>query len=148
MIRTALLHLLLPAGVLISVASCRTAPSGIATSALMTDKVRTDTVRIVAVRADTVRLRDSIHVRELVRGDTVRIETHHYHYIYRTRAVRDTLRQIVRDTVRRDSTSTHISTLPPATAAPAWRTWLRVPAIVLTLALLAYCVAPNLLKRK
>lgn len=147
MTRTTLLHLLLPAGVLLSVASCRTAPSDIATSALMTDKVHTDTVRIVAVRADTVRLRDSIHVRELVRGDTVRIETHHYHYIYRTRAVHDTLRQVIRDTVRRDSTSTHIST-PPAPTSPVWRTWLRIPVIVLTLALLAYCVAPNLLKRK
>lgn len=145
MIRTALLHFLLTAGVLLSVASCRTAPSGIATSALMTDKVRTDTVRIVAVRADTVRLRDSIHVRELVRGDTVRIETHHYHYIYRTRAVRDTLRQVVRDTVRRDSTSTHISTPPPARASPAWRTLLQIPAIVLMLALLAYLL---ILKRK
>lgn len=63
-------------------------------------EVRTDTLRLFALRVDTLRQRDSIFVRETASGDTVRIESHHYHVTYRTQLLRDTVYAVRTDTVR------------------------------------------------
>ena len=82
---------------ILCLSSCRTASES---HTMDTHAVRTDTLRILAHRADTLRLRDSIHVVERVLGETIRIEKHHYHTLEHTRLVRDTIHAVRTDTVR------------------------------------------------
>lgn len=63
-------------------------------------QVRTDTLRIFQLRADTLRLRDSIFVREQIVGETIRIEKHHWHTAWQTRVLRDTVFATRTDTLR------------------------------------------------
>ena len=60
------------------------------------ETVKTDSVYVNKVQRDSIRLQDSIFV--FVKGDTVRIEK--YKYLYRDRAVRDTVRLVERDSVQ------------------------------------------------
>lgn len=76
-------------------------------------EVRTDTLRLFALRVDTLRQRDSIFVRETASGDTVRIESHHYHVTYRTQLLRDTVYAVRTDTVR-SAVDTYERTRPNA----------------------------------
>ena len=63
-------------------------------------QVRTDTLRIFQLRADTLRLHDSVFVREQVVGETIRIEKHHWHTAWQTRVLRDTVFATRTDTLR------------------------------------------------
>ena len=63
-------------------------------------QVRTDTLRIFQLRADTLRLHDSVFVREQVVGETIRIEKHHWHTAWQTRVLRDTVFATHTDTLR------------------------------------------------
>ena len=60
------------------------------------ETVKTDSVYVNKVQRDSIRLQDSIFV--FVKGDTVRIEK--YKYLYRDRAVRDTVYKVQCDTIR------------------------------------------------
>ena len=63
-------------------------------------QVRTDTLRIIQLRADTLRLHDSVFVREQSVGETIRIEKHHWHTAWQTRVLRDTVFATRTDTLR------------------------------------------------
>ena len=63
-------------------------------------QVHTDTLRIFQLRADTLRLHDSVFVREQVVGETIRIEKHHWHTAWQTRVLRDTVFATRTDTLR------------------------------------------------
>ncbi len=58
-----------------------------------------DTLRMVMLRADTLLLRDSIHVIERTKGDTVFIETVRHRDRDRIKVIKDTLYHSRRDTV-------------------------------------------------
>lgn len=77
--------------------SCRTIGESSSTN---THTVRTDTLRFFTHTADTLRQRDSIYVVERTLGETIRIETHHYHTMERTRLLRDTILSVRTDTLR------------------------------------------------
>lgn len=82
----------------LALSSCRTGEQ--AFRSYSGQSARTDTVRIFTLSHDTLRLKDSVHVREVLRGDTVRIEEHHYHNTQRILVRRDTVYAARRDTVR------------------------------------------------
>lgn len=128
--QTALLFLLHAAVLLAScLASCRTTDKTADTR--RQQQVRTDTLRILSLRADTVRLHDSVFVREQVTGCTVRIERHHWHTAWQTRTLRDTVLSVRRDTLRVVETSEKIRS--PASPLPP-------PGEVLFVLLLAWAV--------
>ena len=77
--------------------SCRTREQAFSQ---VVQQVRTDTLRIFQLRADTLRLHDSVFVREQLLGDTIRIEKHHWHTAYQTRVLRDTVFATRTDTLR------------------------------------------------
>lgn len=83
--------------ILLFLPSCRTTRESSTTN---THTVRTDTLRFFTHTADTLRQRDSIHVVERTMGETIRIETHHYHTMERTRLLRDTILSVRTDTLR------------------------------------------------
>ena len=72
----------------LALTSCRTREQAFSQSV---QQVHTDTLRIFQLRADTLRLRDSIFVREQIVGETIRIEKHHWHTVWQTRVLRDTV---------------------------------------------------------
>lgn len=76
--------------------SCRTREQAYSQSV---QQVHTDTLRIFQLRADTLRLRDSIFVREQIVGETIRIEKHHYHTDFRTHLMHDTIYATKTDTI-------------------------------------------------
>lgn len=71
-----LLHII-AAFVLLLCVSCRTAERTVQATATLS-AVRTDTLRLFTHTADTLLLRDSIFVREVLRSDTVLIERTHF----------------------------------------------------------------------
>lgn len=77
--------------------SCRTTSES---SQATSHTVRTDTLRFFTHSSDTLRQRDSIYVVERTMGETIRIETHHYHTMERTRLLRDTILYVRTDTLR------------------------------------------------
>ena len=81
----------------LALTSCRTREQAFSQSV---QQVRTDTLRIFQLRADTLRLRDSIFVREQIVGETIRIEKHHWHTAWQTRVLRDTVFATRTDTLR------------------------------------------------
>ena len=81
----------------LALTSCRTREQAFSQ---VVQQVRTDTLRIFQLRADTLRLHDSIFVREQLLGDTIRIEKHHWHTAYQTRVLRDTVFATRTDTLR------------------------------------------------
>ncbi|MEE0904076.1 MAG: hypothetical protein U0L68_06395 [Prevotellamassilia sp.] len=81
----------------LALTSCRTREQAFSQAV---QQVRTDTLRIFQFRADTLRLHDSIFVREQIVGETIRIEKHHWHTAWQTRVVRDTVFATRTDTLR------------------------------------------------
>ena len=77
--------------------SCRTREQTLTQSV---QQVHTDTLRIFQLRADTLRIHDSIFVREQIVGETIRIEKHHWHTAWQTRVLRDTVFATRTDTLR------------------------------------------------
>ena len=57
------------------------------------EKVRVDTLRLVSLR-----IHDSVFIRESVVGDTIRIVEHHFRDRMKVQVVRDTIYKSVRDT--------------------------------------------------
>ena len=55
------------------------------------ENVRTEYVYQDRIERDTTIVHDSVHVREFVKGDTVRITEYRDHLVYRYKYVRDTL---------------------------------------------------------
>ena len=81
----------------LALTSCRTREQAFSQAV---QQVRTDTLRIFQLRADTLRLHDSVFVREQVVGETIRIEKHHWHTAWQTRILRDTVFATRTDTLR------------------------------------------------
>ena len=81
----------------LALTSCRTREQAFSQ---VVQQVRTDTLRIFQLQADTLRLHDSVFVREQLLGDTIRIEKHHWHTAYQTRVLRDTVFATRTDTLR------------------------------------------------
>lgn len=81
----------------LALTSCRTREQAFSQ---VVQQVRTDTLRIFQLRADTLRLHDSVFVREQLLGDTIRIEKHHWHTAWQTRVLRDTVFATRTDTLR------------------------------------------------
>ena len=81
----------------LALTSCRTREQAFSQ---VVQQVRTDTLRIFQLRADTLRLHDSVFIREQLLGDTIRIEKHHWHTAYQTRVLRDTVFATRTDTLR------------------------------------------------
>lgn len=81
----------------LALTSCRTREQAFSQ---VVQQVRTDTLRIFQLRADTLRLHDSVFVREQLVGDTIRIEKHHWHTAWQTRVLRDTVFATRTDTLR------------------------------------------------
>lgn len=81
----------------LALTSCRTREQAFSQAV---QQVRTDTLRIFQFRADTLRLHDSIFVREQIVGETIRIEKHHWHTAWQTRVLRDTVFATRTDTLR------------------------------------------------
>ena len=81
----------------LALTSCRTREQAFSQ---VVQQVRTDTLRIFKLRADTLRLHDSVFVREQLVGDTIRIEKHHWHTAWQTRVLRDTVFATRTDTLR------------------------------------------------
>ena len=81
----------------LALTSCRTREQAFSQ---VVQQVRTDTLRIFQLRADTLRLHDSVFIREQLLGDTIRIEKHHWHTDYQTRVLRDTVFATRTDTLR------------------------------------------------
>lgn len=81
----------------LALTSCRTREQAFSQTV---QQVHTDTLRIFQLRADTLRLHDSVFVREQVVGETIRIEKHHWHAAWQTRVLRDTVFATRTDTLR------------------------------------------------
>ena len=81
----------------LALTSCRTREQAFSQTV---QQVRTDTLRIFQLRADTLRLHDSVFVREQLVGETIRIEKHHWHTAWQTRVLRDTVFATRTDTLR------------------------------------------------
>lgn len=116
-----------------------------ACSPRLMERLRTEVVYRDRVQVDTAFVRDSIHVREIVRGDTVRLveyrDRYHYAFKYLTRT--DTL--IVRDSVvveriREVKVETPLSGWKKAKIRAFW--WL----VATVAALLAYTFRKPLLR--
>lgn len=69
----------------------------VACSPRVVENVRTEYVYRDRVQIDTTWLRDSVYVREWVRGDTVRIVEYRDHLVYQYKMLRDTA--FLRDSV-------------------------------------------------
>ena len=98
----------------LALTSCRTREQAFSQTV---QQVHTDTLRIFQLRADTLRLHDSVFVREQVVGETIRIEKHHWHTAWQTRVLRDTVFATRTDTLRivekqKDRTSSALSFYP------------------------------------
>lgn len=63
------------------------------------ERVRTDTLRITQLQRDSIWLHDSIHVKELVKGDTVWMNVERWHTQYRDRWRTDTVYQSRTDSI-------------------------------------------------
>ena len=62
--------------------------------------IRTDTLVSTQIERDSIYLSDSIYIREVVMGDTVRITTDRWHTRWRDRIKYDSIYIAQRDTVR------------------------------------------------
>ena len=100
--------------------------------------VRTDTVWQHKVQRDSVVLKDSVHVREWVRGDTVRIETTRWRDRWRDRVVTDTAYISRSDTVRVVSAAQPRNTLSGWQWFQIWAGRLAMLAIAATLAVVVF----------
>lgn len=62
--------------------------------------VKTDTLVSYQIQRDSIYVNDSIYIRELIQGDTVRITTDRWHTQWRDRILYDSIYIAQRDTVR------------------------------------------------
>ena len=62
--------------------------------------IKTDTVLTTKIQIDSIYINDSIYIRELIQGDTVRITTDRWHTRWRDRILYDSIYIAQRDTVR------------------------------------------------
>ena len=95
----------------LALTSCRTREQAFSQSV---QQVHTDTLRLFQLRADTLRLRDSIFVREQIVGETIRIEKHHWHTAWQTSVLRDTVFATRTDTLRIAEKQKARSSSPPS----------------------------------
>ena len=79
--------------IVLLLAGCRS------TQTSVVERVSKDTVYDIRERHDTLRLIDSVVVREWMRGDTVWIERSHRSSRERTKVVRDTVREVRIDSI-------------------------------------------------
>ena len=79
--------------IVLLLAGCRS------TQTSVVERVSKDTVYDIRERHDTLRLIDSVVVREGMRGDTVWIERSHRSSRERTKVVRDTVREVRIDSI-------------------------------------------------
>ena len=62
--------------------------------------IKTDTVLTTKIQIDSIYVNDSIYIRELIQGDTVKITTDRWHTRWRDRRLYDSIYIAQRDTVR------------------------------------------------
>ena len=62
--------------------------------------IKTDTVLTTKIQIDSIYVNDSIYIRELIQGDTVKITTDRWHTRWRDRILYDSIYIAQRDTVR------------------------------------------------
>ena len=62
--------------------------------------IKTDTVLTTKIQIDSIYVNDSIYMRELIQGDTVKITTDRWHTRWRDRILYDSIYIAQRDTVR------------------------------------------------
>lgn len=111
---------------------CKTRESTLSETEHITHR---DTLNLVQIRHDSVVVRDSVRLMERMVGDTLHIETHHWHISERVRVVRDTVYCTVRDTVH---VTTHASTRVVGSSQSV--PWLRLLLLAAAVALNAYLI--------
>ena len=62
--------------------------------------IKTDTMLTTKIQIDSIYVNDSIYIRELIQGDTVKITTDRWHTRWRDRILYDSIYIAQRDTVR------------------------------------------------
>lgn len=116
----------------LALTSCRTREQAFSQAV---QQVHTDTLHLTQFRHDTLVVRDSVRLMERLVGDTLHIETHHWHISERVRVVRDTVYRTVRDTVH---VASHASTRVVASSSSV--PWLRLLLLAAAVALNAYLI--------
>lgn len=111
---------------------CKTRESTLSETEHITHR---DTLNLVQIRHDSVVVRDSVRLMERMVGDTIHIETHHWHISERVRVVRDTVYRTVRDTVH---VATHASTRVVGSSSSV--PWLRLLLLAAAVSLNAYLI--------
>ena len=101
--------------------------------------IKTDTVLTTKIQIDSIYVNDSIYIRELIQGDTVKITTDRWHTRWRDRILYDSIYIAQRDTV----TVTDIKEVPRKLSG--WQ-WFQIWAG--RLALLAIMVAAGVIINK
>ena len=100
--------------------------------------IKTDTVLTTKIQIDSIYVNDSIYIRELIQGDTVRITTDRWHTRWRDRILYDSIYIAQRDTVR----VTDIKEVPRKLSGWQWfQIWagrLALIAIMLTAGVIIY----------
>lgn len=94
-----------------------------------------DTLLMMQIRHDSVVVRDSVRLMERMVGDTLHIETHHWHISERVRVVRDTVYRTVRDTVH-VATQSSTRVVGSSSSVP----WLRLLLLAAAVSLNAYLI--------
>lgn len=111
---------------------CRTRESTLSETEKITHR---DTLHLVQFRHDTLVVRDSVRLMERLVGDTLHIETHHWHISERVRVVRDTVYRTVKDTIHvATQSSTRVVGSSPSIP------WLRLLLLAAAVALNAYLI--------
>lgn len=100
--------------------------------------IKTDTVLTTKIQIDSIYVNDSIYIRELIQGDTVKITTDRWHTRWRDRILYDSIYIAQRDTVR----VTDIKEVPRKLSGWQWfQIWagrLALLAIMLTAGVIIY----------
>ena len=100
--------------------------------------IKTDTVLTTKIQIDSIYVNDSIYIRELIQGDTVKITTDRWHTRWRDRILYDSIYIAQRDTVR----VTDIKEVPRKLSGWQWfQIWagrLALIAIMLTAGVIIY----------
>ena len=100
--------------------------------------IKTDTMLTTKIQIDSIYVNDSIYIRELIQGDTVKITTDRWHTRWRDRILYDSIYIAQRDTVR----VTDIKEVPRKLSGWQWfQIWagrLALIAIMLTAGVIIY----------
>ena len=100
--------------------------------------IKTDTVLTTKIQIDSIYVNDSIYIRELIQGDTVKITTDRWHTRWRDRILYDSIYIAQRDTVK----VTDIKEVPRKLSGWQWfQIWagrLALIAIMLTAGVIIY----------